>query len=608
MSPAEFQREEVQLARHLAGRICDGAAGRLDEECTHNPPRDTYFIGSLRPVPPIAPGAPQRLPDEVLRKIAPSAFGIDARLAPDRDRVELETTLSWTCYHRVCPTRAQQIEHQGVTLTNDGIMAGQANGMPGAAGQNTAGSHAHARRSRRRDDAGGLFPRYRKLNCAATGRIVLSRADGSGTWTADTAALQRAVAAEVARTQSEIRIVPDRLRWSGMLERGVPPAALHSDDVYSTFWSALPELPAPGWAWDISATIRPGDTSVDIVLELEATNRSGIDPDDWRFEGFFFDVAIRLVADSTMFAPFELDLIPRGFRYDRSMWGRGFNCGVVRENGPSGTEALRTTNVPGFEQPRFVTRTEPPATFRSLADSPVETLVSISSAMQAYAAEWDRMEEEYRNEIADWNALYAGEYAGDRQRFRDELARFERGLDLIRSDADVQLAFRLTNLAFSGNPQKPSWRLFQIVFLVSQIPGIAALKTANTGDLDDRQNVDIVYFPTGGGKTEAYLAVIVFHLFLDRLRGKTAGVSIWTRFPLRLLTLQQTQRAADIIGAAELMASPSGISQGKRRRQTNWFRQTRVPLQIRIGVSPLTRRQDRGGKKSYGARPVAHRT
>ena len=65
--------------------------------------------------------------------------------------------------------------------------------------------------------------------------------------------------------------------------------------------------------------------------------------------------------------------------------------------------------------------------------------------------------------------------------------------------------------------------------------------------------MDIIFFPTGGGKTEAYLATIVFHCFFDRLRGKTAGVTAWTRFPLRLLTLQQTQRVADIIGMAELV-------------------------------------------------------
>ncbi|HKU24042.1 MAG TPA: helicase-related protein, partial [Candidatus Sulfotelmatobacter sp.] len=170
-----------------------------------------------------------------------------------------------------------------------------------------------------------------------------------------------------------------------------------------------------------------------------------------------------------------------------------------------------------------------------------------------YDDEWARMEREYRANIPDWDARYGREYSEDRQKFRDEIARFDRGLEIIRSDADVRLAFQLTNQSFAGNPQKPSWRLFQIVFLVSQIPGLAALKTGYDGDLRDRQHVDIIYFPTGGGKTEAYLGVIVFQLFLDRLRGKTAGVSVWTRFPLRLLTLQQTQRAADVVGAAELI-------------------------------------------------------
>src|SRR5205807_2286030 len=52
---------------------------------------------------------------------------------------------------------------------------------------------------------------------------------------------------------------------------------------------------------------------------------------------------------------------------------------------------------------------------------------------------------------------------------------------------------------------------------------------------------------------EAYLGTLVFHCFYDRLRGKTAGVTAWTRFPLRLLTIQQTQRVADVIGMAELI-------------------------------------------------------
>lgn len=554
MSAAEFQTEEVRLARYLAGRVCDGAAGRLHAECTHNPPRDTYFIGSLRPVPPGAAGAPpQRLPAEVLNKIAPSAFGLDARLVPEGERLELNVTLSWSCYYRVRPTRMEQMAHQGVAGAGDGSgAAGHAGGSAEAAAAHDApGTPGGGGRARRRDDTGGLFPRYRKIVCSAAGRLTLDHTAAG--WVSGAADLQRAVVSEIARAHAEIGRAADRLRWAGTEQRGIPQDVMASDEAYERFWNGLSDLPAPAWAWEVLATVRPGDAESDIVLELEATNRSTIEPDDWRFEGFFFDVAMKVVAPAGLLRPFELDLIPRGFRYDRDMWGRGFNCGVVREVDSSGAEALNTSNVPLFEQPRFVTSTEPPASFDSLVREPVSVLGAISAAMHAYDTEWARLEREYRGKIPDWDARYGREYSEDRQKFQDEIARFDRGLEIIRSDADVQLAFRLTNQSFAGNPQKPSWRLFQIVFLVSQIPGLAALKTGHDGDLRDRQHVDIVYFPTGGGKTEAYLGVIVFHLFLDRLRGKTAGVSVWTRFPLRLLTLQQTQRAADVVGAAELI-------------------------------------------------------
>jgi hypothetical protein len=137
-------------------------------------------------------------------------------------------------------------------------------------------------------------------------------------------------------------------------------------------------------------------------------------------------------------------------------------------------------------------------------------------------------------------------------KYEEEINRFVIGCELIRTNPDVRLAFQLTNETFRRG-SKTEWRLFQIVFLVSQIPGIAALCCPNSHNIQDREIVDIIYFPTGGGKTEAYLATIIFHCFFDRLRGKAAGVTAWTRFPLRLLTLQQTQRVADVIGMAELV-------------------------------------------------------
>ena len=172
--------------------------------------------------------------------------------------------------------------------------------------------------------------------------------------------------------------------------------------------------------------------------------------------------------------------------------------------------------------------------------------------MKAYMGEWEAYRSEYSSRIPDWDAEYAELFDVDLQRYQEEITRFEKGLTLLHGDADALLAFRLTNEVFSRGPND-GWRVFQLVFLMTQLQGILSLSNPTTDGLRDRERVDIVYFPTGGGKTEAYLAVTVFHCFYDRLRGKTAGVGVWARFPLRLLTVQQMQRFADVLGMAELV-------------------------------------------------------
>src|ERR1700710_1190 len=74
----------------------------------------------------------------------------------------------------------------------------------------------------------------------------------------------------------------------------------------------------------------------------------------------------------------------------------------------------------------------------------------------------------------------------------------------------------------------------------------------------DREVVDLLFFPTGGGKTEAYLGLSAFTMVLRRLRHPAAagragaGVSVVMRYTLRLLTLDQPQRAAGLVCALEL--------------------------------------------------------
>ena len=96
------------------------------------------------------------------------------------------------------------------------------------------------------------------------------------------------------------------------------------------------------------------------------------------------------------------------------------------------------------------------------------------------------------------------------------------------------------------------WRAFQFAFLLANLPSI--VEEEGEGDI-----LDVVWFATGGGKTETYLVLLLTAIFYDRQIGKSTGISAWTRFPLRMLSLQQTQRFAEALAAAELVKQKHGI-------------------------------------------------
>ncbi len=100
---------------------------------------------------------------------------------------------------------------------------------------------------------------------------------------------------------------------------------------------------------------------------------------------------------------------------------------------------------------------------------------------------------------------------------------------------------------FSEKMQPPSWYPFQLFYLIMIIPDFSNRNS------DFRDVVDLLWFPTGGGKTEAYLAVSAFIIFYERLteRKENYGTTIIMRYTLRLLTIQQFERAAALICSCE---------------------------------------------------------
>jgi len=159
------------------------------------------------------------------------------------------------------------------------------------------------------------------------------------------------------------------------------------------------------------------------------------------------------------------------------------------------------------------------------------------------------------------------------------LERLREGIDVLRTDDKAFLAFQFMNRAMHAQrvrgvyslsrrrnenkqladfdiPKHRTWRPFQLAFILLSIPSLAdPTHPDRTKPID--AIADLLWFPTGGGKTEAYLGVGAFTMAIRRLQGTlgnydgSRGLSIIMRYTLRLLTIQQFQRATALICAME---------------------------------------------------------
>ena len=133
----------------------------------------------------------------------------------------------------------------------------------------------------------------------------------------------------------------------------------------------------------------------------------------------------------------------------------------------------------------------------------------------------------------------------------------EKGIEKLLNDKNAMQAFRFANEAIQKqhfwkkkDNSKFSWRPFQIGFFLLNLESLIDQNS------EDRNFFDLLWFPTGGGKTEAYLFISIFLIFYSRLNKNfhnTNGTQIIMRYTLRVLTVDQFNRISAIICAAEIL-------------------------------------------------------
>jgi hypothetical protein len=280
------------------------------------------------------------------------------------------------------------------------------------------------------------------------------------------------------------------------------------------------------------------------------------------------------------------------------------------EDAPARAVTIATSGVPQFELPQVQPHTIEDVSFdmAELADAADgEALGVLLQPLPNAYRDWIARKRDAIDQLpADLQAT-----ADEHLTRCDEAAdRIDGAIDLLRANAVARRAFSFANRAMllqrshsewasvrqddpANAPSSPTiagtWRPFQLAFILLTVRGIAEPTHP------ERQLGDLLWFPTGGGKTEAYLGLAAFTMALRRLQPlpglrTDAGVAVLMRYTLRLLTIQQFQRAATLLCACEVLRRRDEATWGARRFSIGlWLGRQATPNRHEDSRRALTR-------------------
>ena len=344
--------------------------------------------------------------------------------------------------------------------------------------------------------------------------------------------------------------------------------------------------------------LHPQERTIRIIL----ANESELIKNDYaaarETDATLYQVQLAVEFEPGLHKPIRLERIEPSYRYNRYLThdALGINCGIRRHR-LTDAHVLETTPLPIYFQPlteQF--ETSPGPAFDALG-GPDGGLTFLRELLKAY--------DHWLSDVATSKPYERGldvqvdtaDLAREKQQFetvdlpawQSERRAIARGVAILELAAAAAAngksynseqvlpltAWRFINQTFKEfwsrkNPKVTQWRLFQIAFVLAQLPAVVSrLDAWKDNELayepnDDRE-ATLLYFSTGGGKSESFFGLVIFSLAFDRLRGKHRGITAAIRYPLRLLTSEQAFRLSQVLAAAQ-------------RVRWNWSQQAR-PLE-----------------------------
>ena len=332
----------------------------------------------------------------------------------------------------------------------------------------------------------------------------------------------------------------------------------------------IEEIEKPNWEIDLDVDVR--DTNKFVIFDVDFSNKSNVNEEKtgykYPYSTKLYNAKITSITDRKLFknpnatySSFDINDLMSSYRYDVKKYGIGINCSVNYHK-QDDKHILETNNFAIFEEKRRITREYDDISLKFIdyTSKPIQNLKKILFRMEIEA----KSTLDYIQKFKSNSQIYQKAF-NDYEKFISEIRRFDFGIHCIELKSDVEKAFTMMNESFAIDSKFDSWRLFQLVFIVSNIPDIIVseygedeMKIIENYRVSDM--VDILYYSTGGGKTEAFLGCVIFTLFFDRLRGKNSGLSSIIKYPLRLLSVQQVDRVSKKVAAAQTIKNKYGIT------------------------------------------------